>query len=278
MRGYDTPMNHPVARYGVLSAGVLACMLAVVPALPYVQSARGVAGPAAMDAVRPLPAALATAVAALACCAIACAVGKLINAAVGLFALGCGIAVIAARSGTIVDAAFDGDALLPLALQTLAWSVAVGAMSAAVFRVSGPLPDVPARDPRGSFAAEAFDRDAVRAMAAGLLAVAATWLVARTEMKGQAIGAAFVGGVATAMAARRMLGGAQPILLAAAPVAAVGLAQLFSALTFKGALDVAVAQRAVPGWSMAMPVDVAAGALLGIPVGLGWSKPSDPAD
>lgn len=270
-------MHHPAARYGVLAVAVVACILAIVPALPFLQSARGIAGPGAADAVHPVPAALAMAVAAGACCAIACIAGRLINAAVGLFVLGCGLAAVSARSGTILDAAFDGDALLPLSIETLGWAVAVGAMSAAVFRASGPLPDMPARTPGGSFASEAVNGDALRAMASGLAAVVAAWLVARTEMKGQAIGACAVGGIATAMVARRMLGGSQPILLAAAPVAAVGLAQLFTALTFRGALDAAVAQRGLPGWSVAMPIDVAAGALLGVPIGLGWSKPSDAA-
>ena len=271
-------VDRPLARYAILGAGTLASVVAVLPVLPFLASDRGVLGPTSLDAAHPVSAGVALALGAALCCAVACAVGRLINAAVGLFVLGCGLAAVAGRSGTIVDAAFDADALLPVAVETLCWAAAVAAMSALVFRASGPLIDMPARSPKGSFAGEAFNADSLRGMAAGVVAVAAMWLVLRTEMKGQAIGAAVVGGVATAFLGRRALGPAQPILLAAAPVLAVGLAQLWTALTLKAPLDQAVAARAIPGWSMAMPIDVAAGALIGVPLGLGWSKPAEHED
>lgn len=267
-------MQHPVVRYAVLALGIALCVAVMVPVVPFLASARGVAGPTASDAIHPLQAAIALAVGAAACTAVACAVGRLINAAVGLFVLGCGLAVLAGRCGTIVDAAFDGDRLLPMALETLAWGAAALAMSAAVFRASGPLLDIPARDAKGPFVAEVFNADALRGALAGLVAVAVAWFFLRTDMKGQALGTAVVAGALTAIAARRLQPGVQPILLMAAPVFAFGLAQLFTALTLSAPLDAAVAAGALPGWSRAMPIDVAAGALIGVPVGLGWSKPS----
>ncbi len=270
-------MQHPVVRYAVLALGILLCVAVMVPVVPFLASARGVAGPTASDAIHPLQAAIALAVGAAACTAVACAVGRLINAAVGLFVLGCGLAVLAGRCGTIVDAAFDGDRLLPMALETLAWGAAALAMSAAVFRASGPLLDIPARDAKGPFVAEVFNADAFRGALAGLVAVAVAWFFLRTDMKGQAIGTTVVAGALSAIAARRLQPGVQPILLMAAPILALGLAQLFTALTLKAPLDAAVTAGALPGWSRAMPIDVAAGALIGVPVGLGWSKPS-PAD
>lgn len=271
-------MQNPFARYSVLILGIAACILVMLPVLPFLASARGVAGPTATDAVHPAIAALAMALGAAACCAIACVVGRLINAAVGIFVLGCGLAVISGRSGTILDAAFDGDTLLPIAFETMAWAGAVILMSAIMFRVSGPLLDLPARRKDGAFISEIFNHDAVRAMAAGVLALACMWLFSRSELKGQAIGAAVVGGVATAFLGRRLVGESQPILLMASPVVAIGLAQLFTAFTLKAPLDQVVVQRALPGWSMAMPLDIVAGTLIGIPMGLGWSKPAETVD
>jgi hypothetical protein len=265
-------MQHPVARYTVLALGVIACVLLMVPVLPFLVDARGVVGPAAGNAMHPVAAAVALAGGAAACCVVACVVGRLINAAVGLFVLGCGLMVVSGRSGTILDAAFGGDLLLPIAIETLAWSLAVALMSAIVFRVSGPLPDMPARTRGGPFVGEVWNADALRGLAAGLAAVVAVWFFARTDLKGQAIGAMVAGGIATAFAGRRLLGDSQPILLMAAPVVAVGLAQLATALAFKGQLDQSVAQGVLPGWSVAMPIDVACGALIGVPIGLGWSK------
>ena len=241
--GTTVDMQNPLARYSVLILGIAACILVMLP-----------------NHV---------------CCAIASIVGRLINAAVGLFVLGCGLAVISGQSGTILDAAFDGDSLLPIAFETIAWSGAVLLMSAIVFRVSGPLLDLPARTKGGAFIHEVFNSDAGRALAAGLLGVAAMYLLSRTELKGQAIGAAVLGGVATAFLGRRLVGDSQPILLMATPVFAIGIAQLFTAYTLKAPLDQVVVQRGLPGWSMAMPVDIAAGTLIGIPMGLGWTKPAE---
>ena len=142
----------PLVRYAVLVLGILACVARAVPVLPFLSSARGVAGPTATDAMHPGLAALALVLGSAACCAVACVVGRIVNAAVGMFVLGCGLAIISGRSGTIVDAAFGGDTLLPIALQTLGWAAAVAAMSAVVFRVSGPLLDMPARTRGGPFA------------------------------------------------------------------------------------------------------------------------------
>lgn len=269
--------DRPMVRYAVLTLGAVACILVAVPVIPFLGSERGVPGPTVTDAVRPAAAVVALACAWVAWTAVACAVGRLLNAAVGLFVLGCGVATVAGRCGTVMDAAFDGDALLPIAVETLAWGVMTAAASACVFRVSGPLIDIPARSKGASFASEALNADALRGMVSGLLCVAALWFLVRTGLKGQAIGAAVVGSVAMAFAARRMLGGAQPILLAAAPVLMAGLAQAWTAYTFKAPIDKAVIAHALPGWSMAMPADVAAGALIGLPIGLGWSKPSEDA-
>jgi len=265
-------------RYSVLALGAAACVLVAVPTVPFLNDLRGAPACALSAAERPVLAAYVLNMAFALWVGVACAVGRLLNAAVGLFVLGCGAFAVAGQCGTVADAAFGGTGLLPIAVETLAFSVVTLAASAVVFRVSGPLPDMPARSPRGPFRSEVFNADAFRSMAAALLAVLAMWLACRTDMKGQAVFGAALGGVATAFAARRLLAGSQPILLMAAPVLAVGLAQLWTALTFRGQLDQAVALRALPGWSTAMPLDVVAGTLLGVPFGLGWSKPSDPGE
>ena len=59
---------------------------------------------------------------------------------------------------------------------------------------------MPARTPGGPFVAEVFNADAFRGLAAGLLAVVAMWALSRTELKGQALGSAVVGGALTAIA------------------------------------------------------------------------------
>jgi hypothetical protein len=270
--------DNAIGRYAVLAAGGIACALLVLPALPFLASDRGVPGPAVLDAVHPVKAGVALSLAAGACTAVACAVGRVINAAVGMFVLGIGLAVVAGRSGTVLDAAFDADSLRPMAVETLAWAVAAAALSAIVFRASGPLLDFPARDRKGPFLREVVNPDALRSLLAGLATAAVLWFCLASFTKGQAIGCAFAGGVIAAFIGRRILGDSQPILLMAAPVLAVGAAQLWTSFTFRAPLDQALAARALPGWSMAMPIDVVAGTFLGVPFGLGWSKPAGQDD
>lgn len=256
----------------VLALCSSAAVAVAIPALGPLLSVRGVPGPTVMDAVEPGRAMLALALALAGFTVLACVAGRLINAAVGLFVLGCGCAFITMRSGSVMDAGFEGDALRRIALETLVWAGVVGALSAVVFRVSGPLPDIPAREPGAPFMREVFNTDALRGLLAGLVALGAVWLLARNDLKGQAVGSGIVAGVAAALAARRLLGRAQPILLVAAPVVCVGLAQLWTSFGRSGPLDVLVATNSLPGWSRLMPLDAVAGALLGVPIGLGWSR------
>ena len=51
-----------------------------------------------------------------------------------------------------------------------------------------------------------------------------------------------------------------------------GIAQLVTALTFKVPLVDAAVSRSLMGWSVAMPLDIVAGALVGVPLGLGWTR------
>ncbi|MFM9145136.1 MAG: hypothetical protein ACKORL_07200, partial [Phycisphaerales bacterium] len=126
--------------------------------------------------------------------------------------------------------------------------------------------------------AEVFNADAWRGVIAAVAAGAVAWLLLRNETTGPASGVVAVGGVAAAYLARRVQQDTQPILLMALPVIAFGIAQAIAAASSVVPLDRLGAQRALPGWSMAMPLDVVAGTLIGVPIGLGWSKPSDGSD
>ncbi len=261
-----------VVRAVVVGAGAILCVLAAVPSVGYLTSVRGVPGPTVLDATHPVSAIIAVVLTLAVCTAIACVVGRLVNAAVGLFVLGCGVAYITMQCGSVFDAAFDNDSLQRIAFGTLAWAGALVAMSAVVYRVSGPLPDVPAYEEGGPFLREVFNADALRGLLVGLVSVGAVWLLMRNDLKGQAIGSAVFAGVGAALAGRKLNGRAQPILLMGAPALFIGLAQMWTAMTAKAPFDVLLAADALPGWSRIMPMDVAAGVLIGVPIGLGWSR------
>lgn len=261
-------------RAAVVMAGVGAVGLMGIPVPAWLLSVRGVAGPGVGDAISPVGAAVALLAAMVAFTAVGCVAGRLINAAVGLFVVGCGLAFITMRCGTIQDAAFDHDTLRGLAIETLVWAAVTLAVSAAVFRVSGPLEDIPAMEPGGPFAREVVNGDAMRGLRSGIVAVVVMWLLVRNDLKGQAIGCAVLAAAGSALAGRKLQGAAQPILLMAAPVLCLGAMQLWTAMRQGQPLDVLWMTNALPGWSRAMPMDIAAGALIGVPVGLGWSRSS----
>lgn len=256
----------------VMVAGGLACVCVAIPAVGFLTSVRGVPGPTIADATNPAVALGAVAAVLLVCTAVACVVGRVINAAVGLFVLGCGVALLTMRSGTIFDAGADNDALRWLATETLVWAGVVAGLSAIVFRASGPLPDFAPIEAGGPFAREVFNRDALRGLLSGLAGVAVVWLLMRNDLKGQAVGSCVCAGIAVAMVGRKLLGASQPILLVASPLLFIGLAQVWTALNATGPLDVLVAANALPGWARVMPMDAVAGALIGVPIGLGWSR------
>lgn len=246
------------------SLGLLASRFAVGP--------RGVVAPALLDATVP---ALAT-VAVLGCLAVgaalACAIARPINAAVALFCVGCGVAAFAMRGGTVADAVFQGGMFRWLGAETLAWGLFVGSVAVMIFRVGGPLPDVPAPDPDQSFVAGLLRPRALVSLAAALAAPAVLAFMMVGASKGQAIGACTLAGVATAFGARLVAAHEQPILLFAAPCVVLGVAQLMLAGPAMGTLDARFASGSLSPILCAMPADVAAGSLCGVAIGLGWSR------
>ena len=112
------------------------------------------------------------------------------------------------RSGTVSDLVFGDANLWLVALEALWLIVLVAVASATIFRFSGPLPDVPKTfeddidSPTG--------RSARISWLAGIVAVVAVWLAAATLTKGQALGAAVLGGFASGAFGRLLAPRTQP--------------------------------------------------------------------
>jgi hypothetical protein len=259
-------------RTAVLFAGIAASALLFALAVRPSLSVRGIPGPTIALAESPLFASIWLVVAFAAALVVASIVGKAINAVVGLFVLGCGVGLLAMRSGTIEDFAFGAtSSLAGLAVETLVWAVLVLAASVFVFRVSGPLPDAVETDqPRvhGPFGTMAFV-----SLNAGLLALIGVLVMTVSASKGQALAGTFVGGVLTGLAGRLIAPRTPPIMLFVAPVVFGALGHLVAHLQLKGApIDAAYVQLQLSRLAYPMPVDWAAGALAGTAVGIGWAR------
>ena len=209
--------------------------------------------------------------------ALGCLVGRLVNAVVGLFVLGATISVYAMRTGPLSGLVFDGVTMPAIGIETCAWALVMSACAIVVFRMSGPLPDVP-REEGVSLWRELAHGDALRALAPAVLAIPVIWVVARSGTKGQAIGAAVVAGMVCGAGSRMAAPKVQPILIFGAPLLALGLAQVASGARLAAAPDALLATGALSPLLHVLPVDAAGGIAVGVAMGLGWargtSKPS----
>ena len=251
---------------------IVTCALLGLLASRFALGERGVVAPALLDTTVPVVSDMLVHACLALAAGLACAIARPINAAVALFCVGCGVAAFAMRTGTVADAVFQGGAFRWFGAETVGWGVFVGIVSMTIFRVGGPLPDVPAPDPDQSFVAGLLRRRALLSLVAAVAAPAVLAFTLVGPSKGQAIGACTLAGVATAFIARLLAPKEQPILVFAAPCLALGVAQLLLAGPAMASLDARFASGSLNPILCAMPADVAAGSLCGVAIGLGWSR------
>jgi hypothetical protein len=272
---YQLPaVSKILVRNIALFGGMLVAGLICARAVPFMTSLRGVHGPGILTAGRPALAAVVV----LACFAVttllACVVGKLSNAAVGLFVLGAGVFVLDDRLGGIRELAFahaSRGTLVIAAIETIVLAVVALAMVLIVFGTAGGFhdvePDVNGRRPHW-LTSDA----ALRSAACGVLVIPAVWLVAQTPLKGQAITAVFFGAMLAGLVGRLIAPHVQPILVFVSPVIFGALAQLAAAVLTRMPLDEAYVNGSLSVLARVLPMDYLAGALLGVSFGLGWAK------
>ncbi len=264
-------MDHAISRWIVFCGGLLAAGAAGWIAVPWLASARGVPGPGILDASSPAAAALAVLAVVVAVTVVAMIVARLLNPVVGMFILGCGVGIVSMRSGTIRDACFDGGSLVPLGVESLVLGVLLAGASVLVHLVSTPMSEPPGSTRRLE-ASSILSSKSLQVAAIGAVAIVGVWLLLTSPLKGQAIGAAAIGGLLAGHVAKRAAPGHEPVLLFAVPVIAVGLLQIVLAWSIADPAA-AFVRGAIPNLVAVMPLDLAAGTLVGVAVGVGMSRP-----
>lgn len=259
-------------RYVALFGGMGACMVVMALAVGGLQSAQGVPGPTVGLAVSPLAASTGILLSLVVSMGVALVVGRVVNAAVGAFVLGTGVAVLSMQCGTHANAVFVDAGPAAMAFETLAWGMIVLLVAMVLMRFTGPLPDQPWNDPKAAFdLREVFSGEALRSSCAGFLMLAAVWVFLTNDLKGQALFATTAGAIFVGLLGRILAPRTQPVLLFAAPVIVGALGQLTVAVAGGDGVAGFVAGTS-PHLGMAMPMDYAAGALMGVSMGLGWSR------
>ena len=252
--------------FGSLAVGATACGLTA----PMLMSARGAYGPTVLEALSPVQAILAVVICLVVSTALAVLVARVCNTAAGMFMLGGGLFGLAWRLDTMAEFVHGGSPAL-LAAETALWAVLVLAATLVIFRLGGSMPDVPT-DEHGGHPHPHFSLDALKGAGMGVLMVPVVWLVAQSPMKGQVIGAAFVGGMAAGAAGRLIAPNVQPILLSFSPILFGAVGQVIGTALLKASLEEAFVADSIPTLLLPMPADYAAGALMGVAVGLGLVK------
>jgi hypothetical protein len=258
-------------RYTAVFVGMLVAAGICYQASHLAVSPRGSIGPTLFQAQSPVAATIAMVVCFALATAVAAYLGRLVNAAVGLFVLGAGLWALRLRLGTIEDLAFGHGSLGLAAVETAFWSLLVLGATLAVFRYAGPLPDITAHADRHG-PPGVSDAWGLRGLAAGVLIVPAVWLIARSELKGQTLAAVVLGGMVVGLVGRLLAPHAQPRLLFAVTCLFGALGHVVGMMMVDGALADAYVNRALPAISLPMPIDYAGGSLMGVAMGLGWAR------
>lgn len=238
-------------------------------------SLRGVVGPTIALAASPTSAVLWTILALGISMIVGLVVARVVNAVVAMFAIGCGVGVLAMRGGTIADFTVSSMStnvgLLGLAAETLVWSLVVTAVSIFIFRFGGPLPDAveiehPKRD--GMFGWMAF-----ASLATGPLLLLGIWAIAVAPAKGQVLGATIIGSLLVGLAGRLATPITPPALLYAAPLLFGAVGHVLAHIMLKGApLRTAYVDESLVRFAYAMPIDLAVGGFVGVSLGIGMAR------
>ncbi|MBT8486108.1 MAG: hypothetical protein HKO59_12625 [Phycisphaerales bacterium] len=263
-------MMKAVIQNGVLFGGMAVGAVVTSVLTPGLETPTGEIGASVLHAESIVRAVVAMAGATLVAAAVGVAVGKVCNTAVGLFAAGGAWFGLAWRAGTIESHLFDGVPLL-FAVETLGLGVVVGVVAWLVFRLAGPLTDV-GTDDEGRTADPYRSVAAGKMIAAGILVLPVVWLFAQSTLKGQTLGAVFCGSMVAGLVGRLVAPNTQPIVLFAAPMLFLAIAQAVAGIAMGGPLSEVFVTGSVPAFLRVMPVDAAVGALTGVGVGLGWAR------
>lgn len=230
----------------------------------------GARGPSVLQAEVPLIAVLAV----LACFAlalvVACVAGRLSNAVIGMFVLGTGLFVLANRAGSAEQLVFGGGSVALLALESLLWAGLIFGATVAVFRFAGPLPDIEPQ-PSGRHPHWLLSKEAMVSAGSGVVVLPVVWVIAQSSMKGQVLAAAICGSLVAGLVARLLSPHVQPLLLFASVCVFASVGHVLGwAMTEN--MDSAAIAGTLSAWIRPMPVDYAAGSMLGVAMGLGWAK------
>jgi len=254
-------------RHIVFVLGVVAAAAACVAAISFTISPRGTIGPTLLQAQSPAAAVIAVSLGLMGATIVGAIVGRLTNALVGLFIVGAGLGALAFRFGSIGDLAFANGSLMFLAVETVIFSVLVLLSTYVVYKIAGPLEDIDPPDDDYNKTKSLF-----LSAAAAIIMLPIVWFIAKSELRGQTLAATFFGCMLAGLASRLIAPNTQPKLIFATACLVGAVGHMYGAYVVGTNIESAFIQETIPALSMPLPIDYAAGALMGVSMGLGWAR------
>jgi len=252
-------------RWTIFIVGFVLTVLAYWSAWPFLRSATGDLGPTVVQSMTPVVGIAAMMAATAVSIVIAVTVARRVSPLSGMAVFGAGLGWAGLELAGMRDIVLAGDAGYVVA-DGIGWSIAVLVTSWLAIVMGRPVEDVHPEavghppDPLRS-------ADAIRMLIVGVAALPVVWLFAESHMRGQMLAATVLGGLAAALVGRMWSPHVQPILLPVGVVLAGSLGSWVLAMFLPGDLARAWTTGAVPHLMLPTPVDWAAGALLGVPLG-----------
>ena len=183
----------------------------------------------------------------------------------GMFLIGFTLFAMSLQLHGATEFVLSGGNLYMLSLEAVVMAFIVLVGSFVVFTVGGPLRDVQQTDDPYSSAEWGLSMTIF-----SLVVIPIVWLIATSPEKGQVIGATVIGGITIGFLVRLLTPSVQPMMIYGMPTAMGGVGYLIALLM--GPTDgVALVQQTISPLLYPMPIDYAAGSVMGLSIGLSWA-------
>ncbi|MDG2201471.1 MAG: hypothetical protein P8K80_09870 [Phycisphaerales bacterium] len=260
-----------VRNWIIMLAALALSIIAFLLIEPTLLSTQGDFGPTVMQAQSPVAACLAMLAALIVGTIIAVGVARIFQASTGLLVLGIGLGWLALQLQTIQHVALHGS-FNWLVLEGLIWSVVILAIVVIMARSTGPMVQ-PMLDPGEAVPDWAASTEAIKMGAAGIAALPIVWIIAQSPLKGQVLAATIIGSVAAGLVGRLVAPTVQPYLLFAGVCLFGALGQWVAGIMIPpDQMEGMVTSGLLPHIALPLPIDYAAGSLIGVPLGLQWGS------
>ena len=225
-------------------------------------SARGAAGPTAMQSVAPFQSVLTLVGFCLISALLGAFVAKIATTNSGMAVFGFGFFVLAMNLAGFQEFVYLQGNLWLLVCELLFVAMLVLLGSLLIFAVGGPFESVaePVEGESASF---------LKVLTVGLGVLPMVYLIAQVPEKGQVLGACVVGGVFVGFLTRKFLPSMEPVWMFALPIA-FGALGYFAGVRMTGFSEELLVRKSVSQLLFPTPIQYAGGVILGVSIGLNW--------